>query len=298
MNRGTKSSFQHIQAAAENYRKSVIDVLKKYEAEKANAAEDVKQYKDEEGMLAARTSVLKTNARNAIKRAEQAFTGTVRTELDSLRTELANHLMNTPSQQFIHTLALYRDFGIVPGKAEISALVQMASGNTLGLRCLNSLLSSSKAGYTVVFPSSEDLCADLETIEKMSYGNIWYSPNALHSVALEVFAGQPVTFTRPDGTTYENGTTVNNITLITHRSFFESNLKALDAMAERWTDSVIPTIAQLDSLYPSGEAGKAEFESDQKSTADAAQIEKEPKMVDTGKSSAKSYDEVMAHYRH
>ena len=298
MNRSTKNSFVSIQGAAATFQKNVVDALKKFETDQAKAVEESRQYKDEEQRLSAMTAALKANARNTITRAEQAFTGTVKTELDSLRSELASHLLTAPSPQLISTLALYRDFGITPSKAETNALVTMAGGNVLSLRCIDSLLKSTKAGYTVVFPSSEALEADLDKIEKLTHGHFRYSPTELHHAAVEVYGGLPVIYTRPDGTTYEDGSKMDNARVVTSREAFESTIKALDSMSERWTDNVIPSVQQLKTdLYPAGEKGKEAFAEDRRSTAEAAQIEKETVIPDVTMPSGKNYAEIMNYYR-
>lgn len=303
MNRSTKSSFQTIQGAAVSFQSNVIEALKKYESEREKAKFEASQYKDEESRLSAMTAALKANARSAISRAEQNFTDAVKTELSSLRNELSSHLLTAPSAQFISTLALYRDFGITPGKAEIAALVQMAGGNTLALRCINGLLETTKAGYTVDFPSSDALESDLDAIEKLSIGHFNYSPVELHAAAVEVYGGLPVTFIRSDGTTYEDGTKIDSVRLISSRAFFENGIKALEAMSNRWTDNVIPSISQKDSYSDTTDkngntvTAKEQYESDRKATAFAAEIQQEPGISASSKSGQKNYAEVMKNYR-
>ena len=298
MNRSAKNAFMNIQGAAITYQNSVVNALKKYEEERQKAKTEAAAFKDEDSRFYAMNQALKSNARNAISRAEQSFTETVKSELASLRSELSAHLLTAPSSQMISTLALYRDFGIVPSKAEISALVQMAAGNTLALRCINGLLDSTKAGYTVVFPSSEALESDLDAIEKLSFGHFNYSPAGLHVIACEVYGGQPVIFTRSDGSTYENGTKIDPISLISSRAFFEHNLKMLEEMAARWTENVLPSIQQLKTdLYPDGDKGKEEFAADKRATADSAQIEKETALSDSVNQNTRNYAEIMDAYR-
>lgn len=298
MNRSAKNAFMNIQGAATRFQDSVINALKRYAEEKEKAAEEVKDYKNESERLSAMTASLKANARSAINRAEQSFTGTIKSELVSLRSELSDHLLTAPNAQLVSALSVYRDFGIVPGKAEISALVQMAGGNTLALRCINGLLDSTKAGYTVVFPSSESLESDLDAIEKLSFGHFNYSPVDLHSIAVEIYGGQPVIFTRPDGTTYETGEKIDSVRLISSRAFFENAIKALDSMTNRWTENVLPSIQQLNTdLYPNGDEGKEAFAADKRATANSARIEKDPVLPDSAKQNTRNYAEILDAYR-
>lgn len=302
MNRATKNSFMNIQAAAASFQNSIVEALKKYEADKAEAAEEAKQYKNETERLSAVTAALKANARNRITRAEQTFTSCIKTELDALRSELASHLLTAPSAQFISTLMLYRDFGIIPGRAEINALISMSGGNTLALRCINGLLETVGAEYRVDFPASEELEKDLFTIETLSRGHFLYSPVELHAAASEVYGNQLVTFFRPDGSKYEDGTRVDSIRLISSRAAFESNIAAVDAMAERWSDSVIPSIVQIerykDTVDENGNTipAKDQFEADRAATVKSVSIEKAPALPHDMANSAKNYAEVMDRY--
>lgn len=299
MNRGTKNSFLAIQAAAASFQQKTAEILLKYRDERSKAEVESSAYKDSDGMFAAANASLKVNARNAIANAEKAFTGVVTDELQSLRKEFAAHMLAAPSQMFISNLRLYRDFGIKPGRAEINALIEQSGGSTLALQCLDSTLEAVGADFRIDFPDAGTFEDDLASLEKMAFGGFAYTPNEMHGEAVALFGGQEIVFHRPDGSTYTNGTKWDSVRLITARAVFESQIKALNEMGTRWTESVIPSVVTRE-LYHENENATAEeqFKADKAATVEAVNIEHEPHVSGIGISSGggKNYNDVMDSY--
>lgn len=274
MNRANKSSFDRIIGASTAFVEAVRAVFEQYRTQEAEARRESAAFKDEQGIYTAKMAAIRANTRNALKAAENGFTGTITAEIGTLRQEIDAHLLNRPTPAFLETLRLFRDFGITPSRADIAALLTLNGGNTLGLRCLNAALKSTEAGYTVTFPDTADFEADIAALEKLARGEICYVPAEYHHEGTAIYGGSPRTFFREDGSTYQNGETWSSVSLSVARTGFESKIKSLDEMASRWTDSVIPSIEQLKDYADRADGTAAEqFLKDREATTTAAKIE-------------------------
>lgn len=276
MNKYNKTTFENIKKAAKDYQQEVTTALYKYR----QAAEQAKQYKDETGHIAA----AKTNARNAIKIAENAFTSTVKAEVGSLKDELRRHLVTAPNDKYLAALNVYNTYGFAPGKAEIAALMEQAAGNSLSLRALDAVLQKTGSKWRVKVPGAEDFESDLEKLERLAEGHIMYSPTDYHTEAVAVFGGTPRPIRRDvDGQYIETGFRWDSVSMLTASGGFTNRIKELDAMAARWTDSVLPTIydAEVYKGYTDEKtgaeiSGAQEFAEDYHATATAGEIVKNP----------------------
>lgn len=278
MNRTAKSAFSSIQESAARFRNNMTDILTAYRKERRSAQQKASQYKDEEKVFSDSNAALVRNARESIAKAEKSFIDSVAPELETLQKELSLHLLTAPGSQFITTLSLYRDFGIKPTKADIVALVQMCQGSTLGLRCINGVLESNKSEFTITFPDVAAFEKDLEDLSRLTCGDFHYSPNELHSEANHVYSGTPVI---RNG--FDSGAKWDSVKLIVARADFESVVKKLDEMSERWTSSVIPSIVTRESYKDTTDpktgkiiTAEAQYNEDKAATAESASIEQRP----------------------
>lgn len=281
MNKANKSSFDRIKGAAASYQGSVKEALFRFRNADAAAKEESKKFKDEDGIYQAKRAALISNAQNAIKTAEAAFTGNVAAEGKGLQKELDAHLTTRPTSAFLETARIFRDFNLTPSEADIKGLIALNAGTEIGLRVINSVLEGTGSGYRVTFPDGSSYEKDLVSLDRLTRGNFGWTPTEYHAEACAVFGGKQITYYAADGRPYTNGTTYNSVSLITARSAFDRALESLDGMASRWTDAVIPSIEQVkdytDTTDP--KTGKTvdaaeQYIADREATADAATIEK------------------------
>lgn len=113
MNKANKSSFDRIKGAAASYQGSVKEALFRFRNADAAAKEESKKFKDEDGIYQAKRAALISNAQNAIKTAEAAFTGNVAAEVKGLQKELDAHLTTRPTSAFLETARIFRDFNLI-----------------------------------------------------------------------------------------------------------------------------------------------------------------------------------------
>ena len=282
MNRKNKISFERIQGAVSSYQSSVTEALLHFRQADAQAKEDSKQYVDAEGRYQAQRTELVNTARQSIESAKELFNKTVKTEIGELSRELGSHTMNRPSPALLDNLRTFRDFNLQPSKSDISALLEMAGGNTLGLRAINSVLKATKSPLRVVFPDTETFEKDLEALEKLTDESAVWTPIDFHHEGCAIYGGQP----RPN----YPGSTWGNTSLTIARAAYESQLKGLSDMSGRWVNDIIPSIAQVKELYKDSEDAAEQYLADRQATGASATVE-------PNKAEAIEHAETMARQR-
>ena len=282
MNRKNKISFERIQGAVSSYQSSVTEALLHFRQADAQAKEDSKQYVDAEGRYQAQRTELVNTARQSIESAKELFNKTVKTEIGELSKELGSHTMNRPSPALLDNLRTFRDFNLQPSKSDISAMLEMAGGNTLGLRAINSVLKATKSPLRVVFPDTETFEKDLEALEKLTDESAVWTPIDFHHEGCAIYGGQP----RPN----YPGSTWGNTSLTIARAAYESQLKGLSDMSGRWVNDIIPSIAQVKELYKDSEDAAEQYIADRQATGASATVE-------PNKAEAIEHAETMARQR-
>ena len=282
MNRKNKNSFERIQGAVSSYQSSVTEALLHFRQADAQAKEDSKQYVDAEGRYQAQRTELVNTARQSIESAKELFNKTVKTEIGELSRELGSHTMNRPSPALLDNLRTFRDFNLQPSKSDISALLEMAGGNTLGLRAINSVLKATKSPLRVDFPDTETFEKDLEALEKLTDESAVWTPIDFHHEGCAIYGGQP----RPN----YPGSTWGNTSLTIARAAYESQLKGLSDMSGRWVNDIIPSIAQVKELYKDSEDAAEQYIADRQATGASATVE-------PNKAEAIEHAETMARQR-
>ena len=282
MNRKNKNSFERIQGAVSSYQSSVKEALFRFRQADTQAKEDSKQYVDAEGRYQAQRTELVNTARQSIESAKELFNKTVKTEIGELSRELGSHTMNRPSPALLDNLRTFRDFNLQPSKSDISALLEMAGGNTLGLRAINSVLKATKSPLRVVFPDTETFEKDLEALEKLTDESAVWTPIDFHHEGCAIYGGQP----RPN----YPGSTWGNTSLTIARAAYESQLKGLSDMSGRWVNDIIPSIAQVKELYKDSEDAAEQYLADRQATGASATVE-------PNKAEAIEHAETMARQR-
>ena len=196
-------------------------------------------------------------AAEAINKAMQAFTGALTSRVEEFEKILYDYFTETPSDMLISRLAVYRDFGIAPGRAEINKLLELNRSNSLGIRAINSILESTGSPYRVSTHDNE-LEGDLRLLKKLAEPDV-------PTLDLVSFVAQAT------------GRNANDL-LISSMSF-RFNAEQLQAIAERWDNSIPPTITAIreykDSVDPdTGERITAEqqIERDRKKAVASVEI--------------------------
>lgn len=279
MNKYNAASFEKIKKAADEYRACVTRTLDNYAAKISAAQDESKAYKDEQSIFAGKKAAAVTYARNAIALAENAFTGTVKGEIEQLRDELHRHLVTAPSEKFLAALGVYATYNLAPGKEEVSALVEQAGGNSLALRALDAVLQKTGAKWRVDVPGAADFEADIAKLERLGEGHLMYRPDGHHVEACAVFEGTPRLLRTDAGEYRDAGYTWGSVNIITASADFNHRISELEGMSQRWTESVLPTVfdaetykGHKDKATGAEISGEQEYIEDYTATAQAGEI--------------------------
>lgn len=245
MNKFISSTFDTIKQEEASYRGSVESALWDYRRTMEKAKSDAGAYKDETAFLDGKKATAKREAQAAIQLAENAFTVAVSIAVKSLRDDLHQHLTTRPSAAFLDSLRLYYDFGIRPSHAEISALMELNGGCTLGYRALNRTLEQTGAEWRIDAPDSADYENDLAALEKLSHGHLMAAPESFHHEMVEIFGGTPHLRVFDDGQTADLGYRWDSTSILLATSGYKDDIKAIDAMADRWSSTVLPSLRHV-----------------------------------------------------
>lgn len=278
MNKYVKDTFDTIKGEETSYRQSVENALLDYRRTMSRATEEAKQYKDESAYINSKKATATHNARVAIQMAENAFTVALNVARKSLQDDLHQHLTTRPSAAFLDALRLYYDFDIRPSHAEISALMEQNGGNTLGYRAINRTLEKTGAEWRIDAPDSAAYESDLAALGKLAHGNIHFVPDGyLHEMS-EVYSGERRLFMRDDGTTYDMGYKWDTTSLLMASSGYKEDVKAIDAMHDRWSNTLLPSLRHLEAYQDNEETGETaaqQMAKDIKAMAAAPEIERD-----------------------
>lgn len=265
MNLSTNKSFRNIKGAISAYQTSITDTLNRYKMNVGRATEESKQYKNESGYLAGKKVIYAETARAEIESARERFVSTVTGEINSLRDELKEHLLMSPSPAFLANARAYRDFDIIPSKLEAEALIKQGGGATIAYEIINALLE--KTNLRVNAPDAATYETDISTLEKLTNDVMWSDISNHHELSA-IYGG-----TQRMGQIH--GVVWDSTALMIARQTFESNVKTLDTVEERWNSTVVPSLRTIE-LYEQAEDGKTaeqQLANDIKAVPDAATIE-------------------------
>lgn len=262
MNRNCKNSFDTIIGSATAYRSAVAAVLDSFSKKEQQAREDSKMFKDESTRYKTALESLTAEARAQLDKKRAEFADAVANETEKLKKELHSLVLERPSVIYADMLRNYGDFGLKPTRAEIEALLEVNSGCLVGFSMLNSVLARVGSDFHIDGCDIATLEKDIQNLSRLGELAENYSPIESHSQLCKLYVGTPRLNGRRD-----TGDTWSSVSLITQRAMFESAVKSVDAMRERWSN-LAPSISQLKSYEDSENATAAEqFISDRQSAA-------------------------------
>lgn len=224
MNRNIPKFFANIEGAASAYRASIVNSLKVYRSNMNTAMQDAVRYKNEDEVIRESKATQKATALSAIAADEKKFTDVVRENIKSLHNELMQSLTQQPNATIIQNLRLVKDFNLQLSKTEIELFVEQIAGNLLSLRCLDATLEATNSPFRVKFTEVSQFESDLTRLETLAKGGLAYSPSELHHEACQIWDD------------------LTSVELILRRQTFESRIKELSQMSQRWAESVKPTV--------------------------------------------------------
>lgn len=292
MNRNAKNSFMKISGAISAYRSATVETLTRYRDADERAKLDAAKYKDEQTIYAEKHSALVADARRDLALARTKLGENIDAEIDALRGMLREHIAIRPGSIFTDTLRCYADFDLQPTETELSALLELNGGTTLGLQMLNKTLEKVNSPYRIEFSNATDYEKDLAALEGLIELSVCYAPVELHSLNCDIYTDEP----RYRGGV-DTGEKWGNTSLIIRSTMFESAAENVGAMAERWTAEVVPSVKQIKSYKPvkddNGEEISAEdqFNADREATAKAATVTTAP---DVSKARQMGHDRAQA----
>lgn len=269
MNRSVQKNFDEIKGAASSYRDSISYALTQYRNTMQRIETDATAYKDESAYITPRKAEAVDKARAAIGEAHKQFTETVNANVGKLRNELTAHILVQPSPALINAIDLYNKYHLTATRSDIDAMLSMAGGSTLGLRCVNAMLENTGSNYRVSFPSIDNYEKDLESMMTLPGVGEHYAPAEFHHENVAIWKDTPMLTYNSDGSTTDSGRSWDSVSLLTAGGAFESRVKALGELQARWSDNVIPTVYDT-TIY--GEDGAAQFVADRSATAKSAEI--------------------------
>lgn len=277
MNKFIKGTFEDLKRAESDYRDAVRSALSDYRQSMAKATAEAGAFKDEAAYINDKKATAKRAAQMDIQSAENALTVAVNVAVKSLRDDLHQHLTTRPSAAFMDALRLYYDFDIRPSHAEISALMEQNGGCTLGYKALNRTLEKTGAEWRIDAPDADTYETDLAALEKLSHGGFKFTPDGFHHEMTEVYEGTPHLRLRDDGTTYDAGYKWDTTSLLMASTSYMQDIGAIDAMADRWSSTLLPTLKNLEAYKDNektGETAAQQMAKDIQATASAPEIER------------------------
>lgn len=269
MNRSVQRNFDEIKGAASSYRDSISYALTEYRNTMLRVEAESAKYKDEAAYITPRKAEAVDKARAAIGEAHKQFTETVNANVSKLRDELTAHILVQPSPALINVIDLYNKYNLTATRSDVAAMLTMAGGSTLGLRCVNAMLENTSSNYRVSFPGIDSYEKDLESMMALPGVGEHYAPIEFHHENVALWKDTPVMTRNGDGSTTDSGMKWSSANLLTAGNAFGSRIKALDDVAARWADNVIPTVYDS-TLYD--EDGAAQFVADRNATAKSAEV--------------------------
>jgi len=301
MNIKANSIFQIITNAAVKLQSEVTTALETYKKERDEAKRVSAQFKNEAEEYEKRRNFSASVARESINKANRVFANAVREQAEKLRTELMEHLNAPLNVDFCNQLALIREYGLKPTKAEVQHLIALNGGNSIGLSALRSVLTENDAGYRIKFAGTAEFEKDLETIEGLTKYPM-YIPVNLHTEGSEVFRGVQRSFMREDGSSYHDGRTWDGMTIGIARADFEQRMKGVEGMTDRWSkDASYPSIeavytARKEDAERKGEESPAEPETSVRIEENDNAVESARARGRTTAEGQKTYDRAMNAY--
>ena len=287
MNRNCKSSFDTIIGSATAYRSAVAAVLDSFSKKEQQARQDSAQYKDENTRYKTALESLTAEARAQLDKKRAEFTDAISNETEKLKKELHSLVLERPSVIYADMLRNYGDFGLKPTRTEIEALLEVNSGCLVGFSMLNSTLARVGSDFHIDGCDIATLEKDAKDLYGLSELAAHYASNEQHHALCQVYAGTP----RLNGGR-DTGDTWSSVSLITQRAMFESAVKSVDAMRERWSN-LAPSITQLKDYKGAEDASAADlFLSDRKDAS--AHIEKNSSGVEQARNIGKTKAEANA----
>ena len=263
MNRNCKNSFDTIIGSATAYRSAVAAVLDSFSKKEQQARQDSTQYKDENARYKTALESLTAEARAQLDKKRAEFADAVANEVETLHKEVLSLAAERTNPAYYDLLRCFADFNIQPTKTQIESLLQMNSGNILGLDMLNNALKKAGSSFRIENTGFAELEKDLENLSRLSELAKHYAPVENHSQLCKMYVGTP----RLGANGASTGAVWDSVSLLTRRAAFESAVKSLNEMSERWNNTA-PSISQLKSYEDSENATAAEqFISDRQSAA-------------------------------
>lgn len=245
MNTKVKLIFTAILQSANKLQNEVTNVLQTYRKEREEAQRTTARYIDGAEEFERQRSFLASVARENIEKSERVFGNSLKENVGKLKAELMEHLNAPMSTTFVNELSLIRQFGLKPTRAEIEHLIAANAGNSIGLSALSSVLVQNGSPYRVTGGNTEQFEKDIASLSALSYAPR-YVPYELHTEGTEVLKGTERTFTRDDGSLYQNGSKWDSVSIGVARSGFESTMKEVEKMQERWSaDISYPSIEEV-----------------------------------------------------
>ena len=174
-------------AGFSHFEKRVSDILKSYrqDADKAQAT-----YK--ESIVSSEKKKLADSARREIRNEADTLSKKVNEVGASLRKTVGTHLTAPYPVELVGMLRDIHSFGLSVTESDIRAFVDMAGGNSLALRFINNVASSS--GFRVELPDIDGLSKCIDDLEGFSSDTaMLYLPMTLSIEHGEVIGGGGLT---------------------------------------------------------------------------------------------------------
>lgn len=236
--------FGDISVAKTQMDKKIEEALNDYAKKVAQAKQTAHAYKAEAEYVASSTKRAALEARTSIAAAQEAFAATVRDNAKELKSQYNRALSEPPSPTFNALFKTYHDLSICPTRGQAQSLLDAAKGNLLALQAVQQLLTRTDAPLRLNFNGPDVFEEDLAKIEELAQNaNNYTGPHEKHMTAFEVFNGQPITWSRADGTEYKDGRKFDPVLHPMLQATFDFNMNQVNDMSSRWSSDVSYTLA-------------------------------------------------------
>ena len=138
MNLRAKTIFDSIVTRARAYSGKVSSILANYENEMGNVQSEAGKFNEnyKKEFIAEKQKSLAGKTRRDLAEAADDFREKTLKDAEALRNQLDDVLCKPVSIALMNHLNVYNQFGIVPSRSQITALLTLNEGNQLGLQAI------------------------------------------------------------------------------------------------------------------------------------------------------------------
>ena len=295
MNRRIQTAFENINAAVARHKSEINSILSGYKSDKESKKRQFSVYADPEKYFSEWQNRTIPLVRSQIVDSRKQLHDSILKETIVLRDELANMLLNVPSDAFMKQLQLFQTAKMQPSKPEVEAMLKLNEASLIGIRALNMLLAESKSTIRISAQNPDQLSKDISDLERIGAGPVYF-PLDYHKESVELWSDTERDPRFP-------GYLWDSAALVSASAFFDAFVRKMPEFEAHW-ENVVPSVTQVADadIYPDRETARDDYLSDRQNAIEsAAEVFEDPAAAALYRTELQAkdraaYDAVMEHY--